>query len=530
MTRRIAMCLCAAIMTASVAARGAALDADKIDRLARQAMERWEVPAVAVAVVDRRRVVYSRVFGLGDVERGLAATRGTLFAIGSIAKSFTVVMLAGLAETGLMDWDAPASAYLPELRIRRIGNARPVSVRDLVTHRSGMHRHDALWYLHAYSRSELIRRLRHLDPFARPGEAFQYSNLMVAAAGFLAARLVGSRWETAVRERILEPLGMHGTGLSLARFLAERDRAVGYFPGDDGRIRIPTRDTTAIAPAAAAYSNLHDMTRWLRFFVAGGAIDGRRIVGTTAMASLSIPRITIPGNRRFAELGAIAYGMGFYLTSYRGRRLVRHPGVIDGYAALVSFMPKRGIGVVVLTNRSGGNPVPAILSRAIYDRLLGLEPISWIDRFPSAEQIRVRRKSAARVPSTADRAPMTLALDSYAGIYGHRAYGSIEIATHGATALTGRLHDIVFPLRHVGGDVWEVAEVRWPFRRGLRVRFRIDPPGRVAALATPLADGPTYRHNPGDLTFARLPAGRSDPSSTTNSINRRESENAERHR
>ena len=474
--------------------------------------------------------LHSSVFGLGDVERGLAATRGTLFAIGSIAKSFTVVMLARLAEAGLMDWDAPASGYLPELRIRRIDNARPVSVRDLVTHRSGMHRHDALWYLHGHSRSELIRRLGHLDPFARPGEAFQYSNLMVAAAGYLAARLVRSRWETAVKQRILEPLGMPGTRLSLAEFLTEPDRAIGYFPGDDGRIRIPPRDTTAIAPAAAVYSNLRDMARWLQFFVTGGAID-RRIVGAKTMASLLIPRITIPGDHRFAELGPVAYGMGFYLTSYRGHRLVRHPGVIDGYAALMSFMPERAIGVVVLTNRSGRNPVPAILSHAIYDRLLGLEPISWIDRYPSAQQIRARRKSVARVPSTSERVAMTLAIEAYAGVYEHRAYGSIEIATAGATTLTGRIHGIVFPLRHVGADEWEVAEIRWPLRKGLRLRFRIDPSGRVAALATPLADGPRYRHNPGDLTFVRLPAGRTDPTSTTNSINRTGSDNADqRHR
>ena len=125
---------------------------------------------------------------------------------------------------------------------------------------------------------------------------------------------------------------------------------------------------------------------------------------------------------------------------------------------------------------------------------------------------------------------MSLALQSYTGIYRHPAYGSIEIATDGANALTGRIHDIAFPLHHVGGDVWEVTEVRWPLRKGLRVRFRIGPSGWVEELTTPLADGPTYRHNPGDLTFARLPAGRPGPRSTTDSINRMGSEDAERHR
>ncbi len=530
MTPRFASFIGIAVMAASVTTRGAALDAEAIDRLVERSMARWEVPAVAVAAVDRGRVVLSRVHGLGDVERGLAVTSRTLFAVGSIAKSFTVVALARIAENGGLDWDAPASGYLPELRLRRLGNARPVSVRDLVTHRSGMHRHDALWYLHAYTRAGLIRRLRHLDPFAPPGEAFQYSNLMVAAAGQLAARISRRPWETVVEEGILGPARMSDTRLSLARFLAERDRAAGYFPGDNGRIRLPPRDTTAIAPAAAVYSNLHDMTRWLRILLAGGTIDGRRVAGASSIAEILTPRIAVPDDGRFAELGPIAYGMGFYLTSYRGRRLARHPGVIDGYAALMSFMPEHGLGIVVLTNRSGSNPVPAILSYAIYDRLLGFEPVPWIDRVPSAERVRARRKSSDRVQRAAVGTPMNLALQSYTGIYRHPAYGSIEIATDGANSLTGRIHGIAFPLRHVGRDVWEVAEVRWPLRKGLLVHFRIGPSGRVTELTTPLADGPTYRHNPGDLTFARLPAGRPSPRSTTESINRMGSEDAERHR
>jgi hypothetical protein len=166
---------------------------------------------------------------------------------------------------------------------------------------------------------------------------------------------------------------------------------------------------------------------------------------------------------------------------------------------------------MVLTNRSGRNPVPAILSYAIYDRLLELDPVFWIDRFPGAEEARARRRATKRARTTAMGPAMTLALESYAGVYSHPAYGSIDIATDGAGALKGRIHGIVFPLRHVGGDAWQVTEVRWPFREGLRMEFRINSSGRVSALATPLADGPTYRHNPGDLIFIRARPARRRP-------------------
>jgi hypothetical protein len=306
---------------------------------------------------------------------------------------------------------------------------------------------------------------------------------------------------------------------------------VGYFPGDNGRIRIPSRDTTAIAPAAAVYSSLHDMTRWLRVFLNGGTLDGRRVVGAREIEAILAPRITVAEDSPFDEFGSLAYGMGFYLTSYSGQRLARHPGVIDGYAALMSFMPDRGLGIVVLTNLSGSNPVLAVLSYAIYDRLLGRKPVSWIDRFPSAEQIRTQRKPVGRPQRAVDHAPMSLALQSYTGVYRHPAYGSIEIkiATGGANALNGQIHDIAFPLHHVGGDEWEVSEVRWPLRKGLRMRFRIAPSGRIEDLTTPLADGPTYLHNPGDLTFTHLPANRPGPNSTTDSINRIGSEDAKHH-
>ena len=528
---RIASLIGFAILAASVTARGAALDGDAIDRLIERSMARWEIPAVAVAAVDRGQVVLFQAHGLGDVEGGRAVTPRTLFAVGSITKSFTVVALAQIAASGGLDWDAPANRYLPELRLQRWDNARLVSVRDLVTHRTGMHRHDALWYLHAHTRAGLIGRLRHLAPFAPPGKMFQYSNLMVAAAGHAAAQIARQPWESIVEQEVLMPARMNDTRLSLSHFLAERDRAAGYFPGDNGRIRIPPRDTTAVAPAAAVYSSLHDMTRWLRVFLNSGMIGGRRIVRARDIAEILEPRITVSEDSPFAELGSVTYGMGFYLTSYGGQRLARHPGVIDGYAALMSFMPDRGLGVVVLTNLSGSNPVPAILSYAIYDQLLGRKPVSWIDRFPSAEQVRAERRPRDRARVAADHAPMSLAIQSYAGVYRHPAYGSIgiEIATDGANALTGQLHDVAFPLHHVGGDIWEVAEVRWPLRKGLRVYFGIAPSGRVEHLRTPLADGPTYLHNPGDLTFSRLPAHRPGPKSATDSINRMGSEDAKNH-
>jgi CubicO group peptidase (beta-lactamase class C family) len=456
-----------------------------IDRFTDKALERWEVPGLAVAVLRDGEVIYQRISGLRDVDRNLPVTPNTLFAVGSISKSFTVAGLAMLARAGKLDWDAPVTDYLPELILRP---GPPVSTRDLITHRSGMHRHDALWYLHTHTRDELVRRLRYLPRFSSSGKDFQYSNLMVMAAGRIAGKISGGSWETLIRDKILAPLAMNNTRLGLTAFRSAPDRALGYYPGPDGRIQIRLRDTDAIGPAAAVYSNIKDMTRWLRHLMDAGHM-------TTA-------RIEIDDPPSHGELGPKSYGMGLYLGSYRGNPLARHPGVIDGYGALMSFMPAQKLGIIVLTNKSGGNPAPAALSYAIYDRILGLEPKDWLGRFPSSRERRFsgQKTSTHRIIPTS---PTSHPLPRYEGIYKHPAYGTMTIDMGEGSQLSGRFHALSFTLEHAGSDQWRLTETHWPLREGLAFRFITGPAGKITRLATRLADGPTYRHNPGELYFER---------------------------
>jgi CubicO group peptidase (beta-lactamase class C family) len=467
----------------------AELPTQSIDSFIDRALIRWEVPGLAVVVLRDGKVIHRRVAGLRDVDRNLPVTPNTLFALGSISKSFTVAGLDLLARAGKFDWDAPVTTYLPEFRLHPTHPGPAVSTRDLITHRSGMHRHDALWYLHAYTRDGLLRRLKHLPRFAPAGAEFQYSNLMVMAAGRVAGKISGGSWEKLTREKILLPLGMKHTRLGLAEFLTAPDRASGYYPGANGRIKIPARDTDAIGPAASVYSDIKDMTRWLR-----------QLSGSDDMITAQIHIADPPGP---PELGPQAYGMGLYVGSYRGHALARHPGVIDGYGALMSFMPRRKLGVMVLTNKSGGNPAPAAISHAIYDRLLGLKPADWLHRFPSSRERRDARRKLpeqfARPPS-----PPPLPMGSYGGAYDHPAYGRMKINIADGTTLTGRFHALSLVLQYVGTSKWRLTETQWPLREGLIFRFKAGPAGKIVGLATSLADGPTYRHNPGELYFDRV--------------------------
>ena len=496
----IALCLAAVTATAPWPAGGA----ESLDSVIAEAMARWRVPGLAIAAARGDDVVLLRGFGVRDVESGLRVTPQTLFALGSITKSFTVVGLAMAADAGKLDWDATVRRVLPGFRLKNAALSGTVTPRDLVTHRTGMPRHDALWYLGAFDRAELMRRLRFLAPAAPLRRVFAYNNLMFMAAGRLAARLHGETWERLTRRRILEPLDMTAARLTLAGFLRTGDRALPYFPSDAGRIPIPLRDTDAIGPAAAVYAGAREMIRYVRFHLGEGKFGAKRLLSRGGARAMHTARIATGDAPRFAELAPAAYGMGFYVTRYRGRKLVFHPGVIDGYAGMISFMPGEGLGLIVLTNLSGRNPVPRIVTYAAYDRLLGLETLPWIERFEALEtgHGKAQNPAAAVRPAGAARPPRDAA--SYAGDYHNPAYGRITIRPTGAGRLDGKLHDIRFTLVHRAGDVWTVRETAWPLREGLAFSFRIGAHGIADRLSTPLADGPTYRLQAGDIVFTRV--------------------------
>lgn len=475
------------------------------DRFVAEVMAEWQVPGLAVAAVEHGAVVLCRAYGLRDPERGLPVTRRTLFAIGSVTKTFTATGLAILVDEGRLDWDRPVRDYLPDFALMDPRASREITPRDLVSHRSGLPRHDVLWYAEAFDRAELLARLRYLRPTKALGETFQYQNLMFMTAGVLAGRLAGSRWEDFIRRRLLDPLGMTGTRLSLGAFLAAPEIALPYFPGEAGREAIAFRDTDEIAPAGGIYSNIEDMVRYLRFHLGDGRLDGRRILSPEGAEELGRVQIRLARAGAPKETGTVGYGLGFYVARYRGHRVLRHGGAIDGYLSRFSFMPEDGLGLVVLSNLSGGNPVPRLVAYNLYDRLLGLEPLPWAERRREADRLRAARK-AAEPPYAppADAAPPARPLDAYAGRYVHPAYGVITIEQRG-DGLAGWFNDIGFALAHHDGETWRVPETAWPLREGLEMTFLTDAAGRVDRLATPIADGPTYRFNPGEMIFLRKP-------------------------
>lgn len=490
--------LCALLAFAPVAATAE----DELGRLApvvARGMADWQVPGLALAIVRDGRPTAIRSFGVRDVAKALPVTENTAFALGSITKTMTAAGIALLAAEGKLGWDAPAADALPELRFADEALSGKVSLRDLMSHRTGMARHDALWYFGVHDAAGLLARLRFLPPSAPAGTIYQYNNLMVAVAGYAAAHAAGAGWADFMRDRLLRPLGMTETRLSAAGFRDTPERATGYYPADAGREPIPLRDTDAVAPAAAAYAPVADAAKLLGFLLREGvAADGTRLASAAALAELRRMAMARPNTSHVAPFRVTGYGAGLYIGTFRDAPIHWHWGAIDGYAGMLSFRPDTRDGVVVLTNLSGRNPVPTLVTLAAYDALDGRDPATWPGLYGA------RPPSAVKAPPACPAAGHPAGLPAaYAGAFDHPAYGRAEIVLRREGGLMLRMHGQATPLLPCGDDMWMAAETAWPIREGLPVRFARDAEGRVEAMTAAVADGPTYRLNPGPLVFRR---------------------------
>jgi CubicO group peptidase (beta-lactamase class C family) len=362
-------------------------------------MQEWSVPGLAIAVIKEDSVWFSRGYGVRRLGQPDPVDAGTLFGLLSPTKSFTTAALALLVEEGRLSWDDPVVAHVPQFRLSDPVTTRELSIRDLVSHRSGYRDDPRLWYGTGRSREELIRRLADVQPVAPPGVEFQYNNLMYVVAGEVIEQVSGLSWEEFLERRILGPLGMDRTTTSV-RQLAQRENVASPHArrifGRFGPIRpIPYFDADNIGPAGMIHTNIEEMASWLRLQLSDGS-GGGTLLSPAALRALWDPQITIGdpadqqlgGDRAAAPqrgyVSGMAYGLGWFVAEYRGLRLVMHGGGINGQRSAVGLLPDERIGVVVLSNMQDTEIALALMYQAL-DAALGAEPRDWSKAFLRAQ-------------------------------------------------------------------------------------------------------------------------------------------------
>jgi CubicO group peptidase (beta-lactamase class C family) len=455
------------------------------DAFVNQAIHAWEAPGLAIAVVKNGQVIMAEGYGFRDVEKKLPVTPKTLFAIGSCSKAFTTFLMGTLVDEGTLDWDKPVRTYLPEFRLYDRVASELITPRDLVTHRSGLPRHDLLWYNASLSRKEIVGRLPYLEPSETFRSKFQYNNLMFMTAGYLVERLTGQSWEDAVRARIFKPLGMTASTFSVIDSQKAADFARPYDERDDKIVAIPFRDISTIGPAGSINSNVEEMARWLIVQTHKGRIDGKQILSAAVLADIHTPHMTtgVPGERK--EIAPAGYALGWGVDDYRGHRRVHHGGAIDGFIAATTLFPDDDLGIVVLSNMNG-SALPQMVTRHAADRLLGLPPIDWNgEALGKKAKNKAATKEAKSKKNTVRRSGTTPShpLAEYVGEYEHAGYGVIKIELRDGK-LNFAYNNIEAPLEHWHFEVFNALKnLKDPAFEDQKVQFLTNVKGFVDGVA-----------------------------------------------
>lgn len=427
-------CLCLA--PAALAAEATPAELQGLDAYIEKSMADWKVPGLAIAVVKDDKLVWVHGFGHRNLDEPQPVDADTLFAIGSNTKAFTAAALGTLVESGKLGWDERVADALPGFQMYDPYVTREVTVRDLLSHRSGTCGEDGVWYATDFDTQDLMARLRFQKPAYSFRSQFCYSNSLYMTAGEIVPALTGTAWHAYVRDRFLTPLHMDSTNTSITAFTKTSDAAAPHAEVD-GKVRpIAWYNVHSIDPAGAINSSVSEMSQWMRMLLADGRYEGKQILSPAVIQEMESPQMLIGGKEGEAQFLAsinpdshfYAYGLGFFLQDYAGTKVVWHSGHIDGMSAGLGMVPSQHLGVVVLSNMDQ-SWLPMALVWRVIDAYSGRPEKDWssavlkvVTAGEAEDKLAEAGQEKAYQPGPAPRP-----LADYVGTYSNDLYGEVDI-------------------------------------------------------------------------------------------------------
>lgn len=450
------------------------------------------VPSIQVGIIKDEEVIFKAAVGYRDYENKIEADTKTVYAIGSATKAFTAASIAILVDEGKLQWDKPIKNYIPEFKMYDNYVSENLTVRDILCHRCGLPRHDTAWCLNQdlLSRDDLIHILRYLEPSAPFRYEMQYQNLMFVLAGYLIERVSGYKWDKFIYDRILTPLQMKDTNFSVEDTKSIDNKALPYkFNGEEIK-RMPFKNIDIISSAGAINSNIEDMIKWVQFNLAKGQWNGKTIVSKDIINECHTPQMICNSQasvrKKLEEVSFCSYGLGWTIESYKGHEVIHHGGGIDGFIAMVSFIPKVNAGFVILTN-GDINKTASIIQNTLYDILLDCDRTDWNNRY-KAQDDNQKNEIKERVNKIYSLAPKntkpSLSLENYAGEYQNDGYGKISISIDGE-GLILKASSLNISFEHLCFDSFlSVAKEQLLYEslQCVPMQFNIDMTGKVTGV------------------------------------------------
>jgi CubicO group peptidase (beta-lactamase class C family) len=476
-----------------------------LDTYVANSMKTFDVPGLAVAIVKDGKVVVAKGYGVRKMGDPTPVDENTMFGIGSNTKAFTTAALAGLMDEGKLSWDDPVYQRLPGFVMYDPYVSHEMTIRDLLTHRSGMGLGEGdllFWPQTTYTRDEIIYKLRFMKPASSFRSHYAYDNLLYMTAGQIIPAVTGVSWDDYIRQQIFEPLGMNHSNVSNAAFKPGDDRA---FPHSrvDGKLQVIRFEVLDNAgPAGAINSSAADMAKWVQLQLKRGKVVGRegRLFSEQRSKEMWSPQTILPIGDYPSPLAGLKpnfadYALGWMVRDYHGRKLVGHTGGVGGFVSRVMLVPEENLGVVVLTNAEEDGAFDSILYHVL-DHYFNLPPTDWIAAYKSVRDMdekdaaeTIKKAEGARA---ADSKP-SLPLEKYAATYNDAWYGPITIRyeNSGLVITFDRTPSMIGDLQHWQYDTFKA---HWRDRtiEDAFVTFSLKPDGSIEsarmAAVSPLAD------------------------------------------
>jgi CubicO group peptidase (beta-lactamase class C family) len=460
---------------------------EAVDAVVADALTTFQVPGAAVVVVRGDQTLVLKGYGRRSVDSDKPVTPDTIFPLASCTKQFTTALLAMLVDDGVIDWDDRVKKLYPSFKLSDPCANELLTLRDLVSHRTGLNGHDLLWYRAPWGIDHTLAQVPKLPldyPF-RGG--YRYNSITFMAAGRIAEKYGKAKWAEQVRTRVCEPLEMKDVYFTTAAIPKDADRALGHRLNKGGKVeRMAAYEIKEPNPSGSLNLTARDLAAWLQFHLSDGrAPSGKRIVSAARLLETrtgqNLMRLDDAAMKMFPDTVQLSYAMGWVVNDYRGLKVNAHGGLIDGFRVQITLVPDKGLGVAVLTNLHDTR-MPMAVTNALIDLYCGLKPKEWnayYRKLVDDETAERKAALAARAKARDPGAKASLPLADYAGKYENPAYGAATVTLAGGK-LTAKFSGFACPLEHferdrfrVTGGFFEDELVEFVVRGGKAVALKV---------------------------------------------------------
>lgn len=480
----------------------AQIDFNKFDKYINKAVIDFKAEGLAIAFITEGKIEFIKAYGYADIEKQIPLTTKSLFNIASCTKAFTAAAVAKLVDDGKLDWDDKVVDHIPYFQLNDIWITNQLNMVDILSHRSGLKTFagDLLWYHTGYSNREIIRRMRYIPIEKNFRSDFGYQNNMFIIAGEIVNNTSGMEWYEYMQSNIFDKLNMKATKVSSMYLEDNDDIAYPHVNGKRYPLAIELPD-----PAGSIYSNVEEMSNWIAMLLNEGNFNGEKILKAEIIDELFSPRTLVPLGRSMKEAGANfhAYGLGWFMFDYNGRKIIYHDGGMPGFTARTMLVPKENFGFVILTN--GQNPLPMALSQQILDLSIGNKDADWAGNY--LLRMKQREESVEKVEIKKDESKIngtspSLQPAEYSGKYNDDSYGVALIDyKNNALELTLPATDVfVSKLEHWHYDTFKIKFKDEYLPEGF-ITFDFNSKGNVTGFKIDLPN-PDFHFN--DLYFKKI--------------------------